>query len=189
MKPVGPLNGKEIPLMITNQTIEIYDTLVSRLNKQHGNLLRGDQLHKAVIVSCVYEAYKQCGIPQVPQALQKRFGMNKRVLSKGIKFINKYADQTNKSNITVEDLILLFSQNITETINKIDEITKLYNLAKITNKEIGKNKPQNIAASVIFTWLKINGIKVSKSNFSKRVSVSEAIIGKIYKIIMQTIVI
>lgn len=165
--------------------LPISDVIISSANViyetvTNGKIYRGKS-RKAIIFACVYHAYKMAGIPQAADSLLRIFDITKKNGLKGLKIVNiniPIDSEINKTSVSVVDIIKdILSQFIMDDKSK-DEVVEIY--WKIHNKssKLNRARPQSVAASVVYYWIKKKDIKISIEDFANITNLSQMTITK-----------
>lgn len=139
---------------------------------------------KSIIFACIYHSYKIQGKPKTCDNLIKVFGIDKKLGIRGLKYISNNTPKESSirlTRITATDIIeeILKGFNISE--DQRLEVQALYE--KIRNKStiLNGSRPHSLAASIIWTWIKLKGKNITLKEYVKRVNLSELTINKITK--------
>lgn len=174
------VEGKGIP----EKVITIADKLYLEVTK--GGIHRKIN-RTSIIFACVYEAYKQSGIPQDFEKLVKAFYLERKPALSGIKYIafrvpkDMYA-APEYTNVTPVTLIKNIMEMFFGTEKQIEQVVEIYHKIKKGSKVITGCKPNSLASSVVYYWIKnYNGNNITLKNFALKVKLSEITIKKICK--------
>lgn len=174
------VEGKGIP----EKVMSMADKLYSEVTK--GGIHRKIN-RTSIIFACVYEAYKQNGIPQDFEKLVKAFYLERKPALNGIKYIafrvpkNVYTTPE-YTNVTPVTLIKNIMEMFFATEIQIDKVIEIYHKIKKGSKVITGCKPNSLASSVVYYWIKNhNGNNISLKNFALKVKLSQITIKKICK--------
>ena len=173
-----------LPTIIINTSKSLYSNIAAV------KISRGNN-RKGIIVACVFNACKECGVPRSVRELSIMFNISPRILTKGCKNYteiirkNKVNMNRNKSivgstNTTLTDFTDRFNNKL--NINKEDSI-KINQIATlcIEHELIYDNTPPSMAAGCIYLYIKLMNLKINKKLISKNCLISEVTINKCYK--------
>lgn len=135
----------------------------------------------AIVFACTFYAYIDCNEPQSAPELAKKFNLDKKGISGGIKtFSNNFKHRPDKKHIQPLDLIpkLLSILGITDP-TYLKDIEKIYQYAEDKSPLIKKSVPQSVAAGMVYLYLKYKHHPITKAEFAKTVNLTEITFTKI----------
>lgn len=164
------------------------ESIIAKANKiysqvTNGKIFRGNS-RRAIVFACVFHAYKIVGRPQSHDRLIKIFNLNRKTGLKGLKHVNLYAPRDSKLRTTyiapinlVEEIMEQFGA----TSDQVQEIIDIYNKIKDRSPKLNRSRPQSVASSIVYYWIKIKKKNITLKEFAKKVGLSELTINKIVK--------
>jgi hypothetical protein len=163
------------PEKIINMANDIFDKVTK------GKTYRGNS-RKAIVFGCIFNSCKITGHPCSCDLLREIFSLDRKIVLKGLKYVNLNAPKMINSNyITPIELIgEYFRKHHLPDEHRL-EVISLYNKTKDKSSVITRSRPQSIANSYIYYYLSkklgVNNFKLKE--FSKAVNLSELTISKI----------
>ena len=137
---------------------------------------------KAVIFACIFMAYKKHGNIISPDSLQEKFPeLNKKQISRGMKYIRLHYNSPDIANIHIKpiDLIPDIMKKLHTDMSSITEVKKIYEKIQDKTSLLNRSRPMSIAAGLIFYYIKTNNKKISLKRFSSIVKLSELTITRV----------
>lgn len=175
------LEGKNIDPDIINSANNMY------IQISNGKVFRGRSTRKSIISGCLFYAYKIRGTPKscdMIRIILSDFKLRKSDILHGIKYISLNIPKSSGVQnvfITPTDVIVELLETINNKSQKtLDDIMKLY--SSIIEKDpmrFMNNRPQSVAASVIYYYTVLNNRDIDIAEFSKLVGTSVSTIQKI----------
>jgi len=152
-------------------------TVADKLYKQvtNGKIYRGNS-RKSIIFACIFHAYKLSGNHQTAENLIKIFGLNRKNGLKGLKIVNVNAprdSEIHKTFITPIHLIEEIMSKFFATKKQIEQVRELFYKTKNKSSKLNRSRPQSIAASLVFYWIKLTKLSINIKQFSEKVNLSE----------------
>ena len=149
---------------------------------EHKIFRAGNRL--SIVFACVYHVYCDMQEPHSPNDLAKKFNLDKKGVSNGLKIFSQFfKKRPEKKYINAMDLIpkLLSELNIEKKLQRSykEDINTIYDFVKSKSKIFNSSNPQSIAAGLIFYYLKLNNIQITRSEFSKIVKLTDITFTKI----------
>lgn len=140
--------------------------------------------NKALIVACIYAAYLDEKEPKTSAEIGKKFGLNKKNISKGFDIFYKHFPEYRTKYIEATDLIRRVLIKTGIHMSHYPNIYKLCKYIQSKSNTINRSTPQSIAASIVYLYICLrpslkNGL--TKATFTKKVGMSEITISKICK--------
>lgn len=163
------------PEKIINMANDIFDKVTK------GKTYRGNS-RKAIVFGCIFNSCKITGHPCSCDLLREIFSLDRKIVLKGLKYVNLNAPKMINSNyITPIELIGEYFRKHHLPDEYRLEVISLYNKTKDKSSVISRSRPQSIANSYIYYYLSrklgLNNFKLKE--FSKAVNLSELTISKI----------
>jgi len=162
--------------------------VIERSNIYYKQIIR-DKIYRAgnrlsIVFACVYHVYCDMLEPRAPGELAKKFKLDKKGVSNGLKtFSHFFKKRPEKTYMNAMDLIpkLLSELNIEKNKQKSckDDINTIYEFVQTKSKLFNSSNPQSIAAGLVFYYLKLNSIPITRLEFSKVVKLTEITFTKI----------
>jgi transcription initiation factor TFIIIB Brf1 subunit/transcription initiation factor TFIIB len=138
----------------------------------------------SIVFVCTYRAYEDMQEPRVPSELAQIFKLDKKGISNGFKTFSKvFRKRPEKRYVDAIDLVpkLLSDLNIerSKQLLCMDDIRTIYRFIKIKNPSFNSSNPQSIAAGLVYYYLKLNNVDISRGDFSKVVHLTDITFTKI----------
>jgi transcription initiation factor TFIIIB Brf1 subunit/transcription initiation factor TFIIB len=138
---------------------------------------------KLLLFFCIYSAYMELGIPQIPNIIAKKVNISPSEVSKAMALFSESQTGYHPPYMLITPIHYLpdyctklgFSEETKEMV---------YSLAKNimdTDKTLMEESPQKISAGIIQFFMVVNGIQFKKKEFAKMFGFSEVTINNIYK--------
>jgi transcription initiation factor TFIIIB Brf1 subunit/transcription initiation factor TFIIB len=168
------------PLGFPNQVIESANTYYKVIIK--------DKIYRAgnrmsIVFACTYHAYADMQEPRVPSELAKKFKLDKKGVSNGLKTFARTFKNRAKKYIDAMDLVpkLLSELNIDSKKHKVcqDDIQTIYEFVQSKSLTFNSSNPQSIAAGLVYYYLRLNNVQITRSEFSKIVNLTDITFTKI----------
>ena len=139
---------------------------------------------KSIVFACTYKTYMDLGTPVGPNYLANIFSLDKKGVSNGLKlFSNVFRKDITKKYIDAIDLVpkIISDLNIDRSYHKdcIDDIKKIYEAVKARSKIFNSSNPQSIAAGIVYYYLRLNDITITRSDYSNIVKLTDITFTKI----------
>lgn len=133
---------------------------------------------RSIVFACTYHAYADMQEPRVPSELAMRFHLNKKRVSNGLKiFARVFRKRPLKKYIDAMDLVpkLLSELHIENGEHRaaMEDIQTIYDFVQSKSKTFNSSNPQSITAGLVYYYLKLNGVDISRSEFSKVVKLTD----------------
>ncbi len=162
--------------------------IIERANIYYRGIIK-DKIYRAknrmsIVFACTYHAYSDMEEPRVPNELAKEFNLDKKGVSTGLKTFSKlYRNRPNKKYIDAMDLVpkLLSELNIDEKMHNscLSDIQIIYDFVQSKSKTFNSSNPQSIAAGLVYYYLKLTNVPITRSEFSKIVKLTDITFTKI----------
>ena len=118
-----------------------------------GEIKRG-QLRKGIMFACVFEAYKHINKHQIPDQLQKLFGIDKKNGSRGLTYFFRRKSNTEREYVTAEHFIPKICEKFSFTEEAIEEVKQLYRYLKDKSPQLDHSYPQSVACGCVYYVMK-----------------------------------
>jgi len=164
---------------IINYSNEIYCQVTK------GKIFRGNS-RKAIIFGCIFHSIKINGKIYSCEKLRSIFNLDKKIILKGLKYVNLNLPKNNdviNRYITPIELINEYIIKFNYVTDDINHIIDIYEKIKNKSSIINRSRPQSIASSLIYYFLskKYGSNNFSIKDFVKKIKLSELTINKISK--------
>ena len=161
------------------------DTIVTKADELYtqctkGQIYRGNS-RKAIVFACIYHAYKMSENHQTPENLIKLFGLNRKTGLKGLKIVNVNTPKDSEIHttfITPEHIICDIMDKFKATDKQKDEVVNLFKRVKNKSSKLNRARPQSVAASLIYYWIRDKQMDITLKEFAKNTELSELTINK-----------
>lgn len=173
------LENMGIPRNVINIANELY------IQVTKGKIKRGKKSRKAIIVACLFHAYKKIGQPKSCDALReilKDIGLDKSDFLHGIKQIAlniEKSEDIHSTYITPKDIVIEIMNLLNSNESQKEDVITLYESLISKSRLFKESKPQSVAAGVVFHYILTSGISMSIKEFAVKVKISELTINKI----------
>lgn len=138
---------------------------------------------KLLLFFCIYSAYMELGIPQIPNIIAKKVNISPSEVSKAMALFSESQTGYHPPYMLITPIHYLpdyclklgFSEETKEMV---------YELAKNImekDKTLMEESPQKISAGIIQFFMVMNGIQFKKKEFAKMFGFSEVTINNIFK--------
>ncbi len=162
--------------------------IIERANTYYKEIIK-DKIYRAgnrmsIVFACTYHAYSDMQEPHVPSELAQKFKLDKKGISNGFKTFSKvFRKRPNKKYIDAMDLVpkLLSELHIEKSMHKpcIDDIQTIYDFVQSKSRTFNSSNPQSIAAGLVYYYLKLNDVPITRAEFSKVVHLTDITFTKI----------
>ena len=176
------LEGMNFPENIVSMANEIYTEVTKGTNEEY-KIYRGKS-RKAIVFACIFNSYKILNQPVGWESLSKSFGLGRRECLNGLKTISLNAPKKSPirtAYITPIHLIEEIMDKFSATKAQKEEVIELYRRIENKSYKLNRSRPQSIASSIVFYWIKKTGKNISIKEFTEKVKLSEITIDKISK--------
>jgi transcription initiation factor TFIIIB Brf1 subunit/transcription initiation factor TFIIB len=165
------------------------DDIISYANELYENITKGDikrgRYRQALLYACVYFAYKYKGVPQIPSNLSAKFKLQRKDISKGLKYFQLYCSVPKPSQMSQAQSYSNFIPEIMKYFKSsqihIDNVVALYDKIRCKSSLLHRSNPQSVISGTIFFYFQKIGGSISCADFSSKVGLSELTIMKIVK--------
>lgn len=168
--------------IIINTANDIYSEVTK------GKIFRGNS-RKAIIFGCIFHSVKLNKKFYSCDSLKTIFKLDKKIILKGIKYVNLNMPKNNILNqyITPIELVNEYILKFIYTEDDIKLISSIYEKIKNKSSLINRSRPQSIASSLIYYYFskKLGSNNFSIRDFIKKIKLSELTINKITKEIVR----
>jgi transcription initiation factor TFIIIB Brf1 subunit/transcription initiation factor TFIIB len=138
---------------------------------------------KLLLFFCIYSAYMELGIPQIPNVIAKKVGISPNEVSKAMALFSE-----SQTGYRPPYMLITPLHYLPEYCTKLGftPATKelVYEMAKDImekDKTLIEESPQKISAGIIQFFMVMNGIQFKKKEFAKMFGFSEVTINNIFK--------
>jgi transcription initiation factor TFIIIB Brf1 subunit/transcription initiation factor TFIIB len=148
-----------------------------------------DKIYRAgnrmsIVFVCTYHAYNDMGEPRSPVDLANKFKLDKKGISNGFKLFSRiFRKRPNKKYIDAMDLVpkLLSDLHIDKDKQRIctDDINKIYDFVQSKSRSFNSSNPQSIAAGLVYYYLRLSNVNITRSEFAKIVNLTDITFTKI----------
>lgn len=175
------LYGDLEPLGFPQEIIERANTYYKEIIK---NKIYRAKNRMSIVFACTYHAYADMKEPRVPRELAKQFKLDKKGVSNGLKtFSHVFRNRDNKKYISPMDIVpkILSELHIDKEGQKtcIGDIEVIYNFVQSKSRSFNSSNPQSIGAGLVYYYLKMNNIPITRNDFSKVVHLTDITFTKI----------
>ena len=173
----GDVEGMDFPSPIIFEANNMYLAITEGKTHRANN-------RKAIIFGCIFRAYKYSDDPKSLEQLQAVFPLTEKVISKGMKVVGLNIHKYKKNiptYITASNLIPEIMCKFNAKREHINDVLKLYAMIKNKSSIINRSRPQSIAISLIYYYIRETGRNISIEEFIQKVNLSEPTITKIIK--------
>lgn len=173
------VEGYRFQEKIVNTANDIYTQVTN------GKIYRGKS-RKAIIFGCIYQAIKMNGKSHTCESLRIIFGLDRKSILKGLKYVNLKAPKSMNMRTRVPnstDLVEEYMDKFELVQEEREEILSYFARIKNRSTMINRSRPQSVASALIYYYLckKKGSNNVNMNDFIQKVSLSELTILKIYK--------
>lgn len=163
--------------------------IIERANDYYKEIIKNNiyraKNRSAIIFGCVFRVYKDINEPRTPNDLATIFKINKKIMSKGLKIFSSVFPDIPQKEISPVDLIpkLLNDLGVNKSIASIyyDDIILIYNFVEKRSILFKQSNPQSVAAGIVYCYLKLKKIDITKKDYSKIVKLTDITFTKIAK--------
>lgn len=130
----------------------------------------------SIIFVSTLRAYEDFGDPVNTSELAKRFGLDRKGISKGLLlFGSVFKNELHKNHVHPLDLVpkILSDLGIKDQTRYIHDLHIIYNHAAAKSIDIRKAIPRSIACSIIYYYLKLKNHPISKEDYAKIVGLTD----------------
>lgn len=162
--------------------------IIERANDYYKIIIK-DKIYRAgnrqsIVFACTYHAYSDVMEPRVPGELAKAFKLDKKGISNGLKTFSKvFRKRPQKKYIDAMDLVpkLVSDLHIDKTLQKscIDDMKQIYAFVQSKSKTFNSSNPQSIAAGLVYYYLKLHSVQITRTDFSQVVKLTDITFTKI----------
>jgi len=157
------------------------------LNVTNGGIKRGTS-RKAIIFSCVFNAYIELGRKKTSEELRVLFKLERRDASRAMTEFKKVYKTRESLFISPIYFIPKILDQFNASKHHEEKVIKLYNFINSKNiTEIKGSNPKSISAGIIYYYLYIVDKIMDLDKFSEMSGLSKITITKIYKSIIDNV--
>jgi transcription initiation factor TFIIIB Brf1 subunit/transcription initiation factor TFIIB len=163
------LSAKGFPQNIIERANHYYTRIIEN------SIYRSKNRISIIFVSAL-RAYEDFGEPINSAELAKKFGLNKKGVSKGLlMFGSVFKNELKRHHVQVKDLLpkLLSDLGIQDQKLYLHDLLLIYNHAAAKSTDIRKGLPRSISVSVLFTYLRLKNHPISRETYAKIVQLTE----------------
>ena len=175
------VEGMDIPAPIIFMANEIYQVVTD-------GKTRRATIRKSIIFDCVFRAYKYSGVPKSVDQLRAVFPLTQKAISSGMKVVGLNIHKYKK----IEPMYINARTLIPELMGKfnakpkhVQNVVKLYSIIENKSAIINRSRPQSVAISLIYYYIKKTNRDISMLDYTKKVNLSEPTISKLIKEIVK----
>ena len=178
------LESRGFPQRIIERANDYYKTIIEDKIFRAKNRL-------GIVFACVFYAYIDFDEPQTSNELAKRFDIDRKSMSSGLKtFSEVFKNSRTKKHISPISIApkLLIKVGVADNLNEIvSDITRIYTHAITQKTSLKTAVPQTVASGLVYYYLKLSGNKITRGEFSKVTGITEITFIKIAKEIADAI--
>jgi transcription initiation factor TFIIIB Brf1 subunit/transcription initiation factor TFIIB len=138
---------------------------------------------RLLLFFCIYSAYMEIGMPQIPNTIAKKVRISPSEVSKAMSLFSESQTGYHPPNLLITPLHYL--PDYCSKLGFTDSTKEMvYEMAKnIMEKDqsLIEESPQKISAGIIQFFMVLNGVQFKKKEFAKMFGFSEVTINNIYK--------
>ena len=138
---------------------------------------------KLLLFFCIYSAYMELGIPQIPNIIAKKVNISPSEVSKAMALFSESQTGYHPPYMLITPIHYL--PDYCAKLGFAEETKEMvYELAKNImekDKTLMEESPQKISAGIIQFFMVMNGIQFKKKEFAKMFGFSEVTINNIFK--------
>jgi transcription initiation factor TFIIIB Brf1 subunit/transcription initiation factor TFIIB len=130
----------------------------------------------AIVFVSTLRAYEDFGEPASSTELAKRFGLDRKGISKGLLlFGHVFKNELTKNHIQPIDLVpkILSDLGIKDQGIYLRDLKLVYDNASANSIDIRKAIPKSVAAGMVYYYLRLKDHPVSKTDYAKIVNLTE----------------
>lgn len=168
------LENMKFPEHIIIKANEIY------LDSTQNKIYRGNT-RKAIIFACVFHAFKLYGKPQSYDTLKDTFKIERKIVLKGLKYINLNASKDSEIrsvHITPVEIIKEIMEKYNSNEKQVSDVLELYEKIKNKTSLVRRGRPQSVAGAVVYYYICQTRNDISLKDFAKSVHLTELTINK-----------
>lgn len=164
-----------VPLGFPQEIVERANTYYKKIIE---NKIYRARNRLSIVFACTYYAYSDMQEPREPNTLAQQFKLDKKGISNGFKtFSHIFRKRPDKKYIDAMDLVpkLLSDLNIDGNQQKtcFDDIQKIFDFVQSKSKTFNSSNPRSIAAGLVYYYLKLKGVNISRIDFSHVVKLTD----------------
>lgn len=184
------VEAMEIPAPIILVADQIYE-VVSSENQQKKRIYRGEN-RKAIILACIYEAYKRCNQPVLLETIFRKNQIKRTAVTKGVRLVQmsllRNRQRMNKispSTTTVSSSEPTPLHQIKDILRRFEidqqnqrEISDLYQKIENRSSQLNRSRPRSVAAGLVYYYICLHKRKVTLEEYSVKIGLSTTTILK-----------
>jgi transcription initiation factor TFIIIB Brf1 subunit/transcription initiation factor TFIIB len=166
--------------------LNLPENIINQANLIYQNINQNNKFKKrfrlAIIFACVYQAFKNLGMPQSIDKLQKIFQINKKSISSGLKHVGIELKKRNNCNtvyITAESLLPEILANFNFAEKHIQDTVNIFNSINNCSSLLNRSRPKSVACGIIYYYFCSEQKNILLTSFSVKVGLSALTIKKI----------
>jgi transcription initiation factor TFIIIB Brf1 subunit/transcription initiation factor TFIIB len=167
----------QVPQDVEDMANEMYLNITMNITQKGNN-------RKGIICSCLKYACKKHGIPMTMERLTRLMNVKQRHIYKGCRMVADVYPET-VDTLSPEDLIAenagLFDLNSRD----IQQIQALCRSTTSESTVLKRSKPLSVAAGLVYFYIVLNKMTVTRAQCAQKVGVSEITLQKIAKTVAE----
>jgi transcription initiation factor TFIIIB Brf1 subunit/transcription initiation factor TFIIB len=138
---------------------------------------------KLLLFFCIYSAYMELGIPQIPNLIAKKVGISSSEVSKAMALFSESQTGYHPPYMLITPLHYLpdYCAKLGFTDSTKEMVYEMAKNIMEKDKTLMEESPQKISAGIIQFFMVMNGIQFKKKEFAKMFGFSEVTINNIFK--------
>ena len=163
------------------------NNIIFEANRIYSHVTKGKTCRannrQGLVFACVFHAFQNSGEPKSFDYINKKFNLQQKVISKGVKRVGLSMAGLNIKNtyITATNLNPEIMNMFNATPTQIGEVIAMYSFIDGKSVLLTRSKPQSVACGVVFYYIQSTGRKITIDDFTSKVKLSELTINKIMK--------
>jgi transcription initiation factor TFIIIB Brf1 subunit/transcription initiation factor TFIIB len=138
---------------------------------------------KLLLFFCIYSAYMELGIPQIPNIIAKKVNISPSEVSKAMALFSESQTGYHPPYMLITPIHYLpdYCTKLGFSEETKEMVYQLANNIMEKDKSLMEESPQKISAGIIQFFMVMNGIQFKKKEFAKMFGFSEVTINNIFK--------
>jgi transcription initiation factor TFIIIB Brf1 subunit/transcription initiation factor TFIIB len=138
---------------------------------------------KLLLFFCIYSAYMELGIPQIPNLIAKKVDISPSEVSKAMALFSQSQTGYHPPHMLITPLHYLpdYCAKLGFTDSTKEMVYEMAKQIMDKDKTLMEESPQKISAGIIQFFMVMNGIQFKKKEFAKMFGFSEVTINNIFK--------
>jgi transcription initiation factor TFIIIB Brf1 subunit/transcription initiation factor TFIIB len=138
---------------------------------------------KLLLFFCIYSAYMELGMPQIPNTIAKKVGISASEVSKAMALFSESQTGYHPPYMLITPLHYLpdYCSKLGFTDTTKEMVFEMAKSIMEKDKTLMEESPQKISAGIIQFFMVMNGIQFKKKEFAKMFGFSEVTINNIFK--------